>query len=274
LGKASPALDIHVPACDPQLLDLLIGELDEFHPTAIQELDTPHIQVFFTSPRERDAAARAIASTFGIHLIVRPLDVDHEDWAARSQARLQSITVGGITVSPPWDVRPGALIIRPSTGFGTGHHATTRLMLRALQQAAVDGRHVLDVGCGSGVLTLAAARLGAAAADGIDIDPEAIDNALENQGLNDLIGRVRFTVADLRGFTSPADVVMANLTGRLLQQSATRLWQLVEPDGILIASGFMESENPDVLAALERSFSLEKIDQEEEWLCAVWTRQP
>jgi ribosomal protein L11 methyltransferase len=123
-------------------------------------------------------------------------------------------------------------------------------------------------------LTLAAARLGAATAEGIDIDPEAVDNALENQGLNDLIGRVRFTVADLRECTATADIVLANLTGRLLQQSATRLRQFVEPDGVLIASGFMESEKPDVLAALERSFCLKKIEQEEEWMCAVWSRQP
>src|SRR5207249_9019986 len=101
LGKAWPALDIHVPGCDPQLQDLVVAELDDFQPTAIQE-DEHHqkLRAFFTSGNTRDAAARALASAFGNHLFTEPIDIEDEDWAARSQADLQPVTVGRVTVVP------------------------------------------------------------------------------------------------------------------------------------------------------------------------------
>ena len=287
LGKAWPALDIHIPGCDPQLQDLVLAELDYFQPTAIQEPDErPVLRAFFTTAESREAAARALASSFGSHLFVESLNIEDEDWAARSQAALRAITVGRIIVAPPWDVKKGRegfsgapaenpsrpifVIIRPSMGFGTGHHATTRLTLRALQALPLEGRTALDIGCGSGVLALAAVRLGASSATGIDIDPDALLNAIDNLDLNDLASLVRFEEGDFREMSSPADVVMANLTGSLLERSAAQLAALVKPSGLLIVSGFMESERASVVPALERYLTLEKLDQEEEWMCAVY----
>ncbi len=189
MGKVWHALDIHVPACDPQLQDLVLAELDDFQPTAIQEFDegAPKLRAFFTSSAPRDDAARALAVEFGTHLFVEAISVEDEDWAARSQSRLHAITIGRLTVAPPWE--PGSdpvftIIVNPSVGFGTGHHATTRLVLLALQNLPLERRTVLDIGCGSGVLAIAAAKLGAASATGIDIDADALDNARENAGLN------------------------------------------------------------------------------------------
>jgi ribosomal protein L11 methyltransferase len=285
LGRAWPALEVHLPACDPQLLELLLAELDDFHPTAIQETEEPQLRVFFNNGAERDAAARALASSFGIHLFLHSIDVDDEDWAARSQAGLRAVTVGRITIYPPWDVIPDperrtasasdpiGVIIRPSMGFGTGHHATTRLMLQAIQRAVIHGHSVLDVGCGSGVLALVAARLGGDPVIGIDVDPDAIQNASENAGLNDLADRITFAVADFREYPARASVVLANLTGGLIRQSAESLARLVQSDGLLIVSGFMEGERGDVLSALERYLIAGELGREEEWLSAVFRRR-
>ena len=158
-------------------------------------------------------------------------------------------------------------------GFGTGHHATTRLTLKALQELPLDNRTVLDIGCGSGVLAIAAVKLGARSAVGIDIDPDALENARENAALNDLDGRARFELGDFREMRIRADVVMANLTGGLLERSAQALAAALEPGGTLIVSGFMDSEEFAVLAALERYFVLQSIAREEEWLCASFQRQ-
>ena len=84
------------------------------------------------------------------------------------------------------------VVIHPSMGFGTGHHPTTRLVLRALQEVPLDNRTVLDIGCGSGVLAIAAVKLGARFAIGIDIDPDALENARENVELSGVTERVRF----------------------------------------------------------------------------------
>lgn len=274
MGKAWPALDIHVPSCDPQLSDLVLAELDDFQPTAVQELDdASRLRAFFTSAQSRDAAARALAASFGTHLFVELISVDDEDWAARSQAQLKPIAIGRIVVAPPWDIGSDPLltiIVRPSMGFGTGHHATTRLMLKALQQLPLENQTVFDIGCGSGVLAIAAVKLGARSAIGIDIDPDALLNARENAGLNDIGERVRFDEGDFRAMTDRASVVMANLTGALLERSGVKLAGLVAPGGFLVVSGFMDSERAAVTSALDAVAAFQSIAQEEEWLCATY----
>src|SRR5438874_795743 len=272
LGKAWPALDIHVPGCDPQLQDLVVAELDDFQPTAIQQdEDEQKLRAFFTSGTARDAAARSLGSAFGNHLFTEPIEIDDEDWAARSQAGLPPVTVGRITVVPEigdgfrlqasgfgpdtHDSATGqkskarslkptcfSIIIRPSMGFGTGHHATTRLMLNALQTINVRGRDVIDIGCGSGVLAIASIALGARSAVGIDIDPDALQSAAENVALNGVDDRVTLQQADFRETAAAASVVLANLTGGMVERYAEPLAGTVKPDGYLIISGFMETE--------------------------------
>jgi ribosomal protein L11 methyltransferase len=299
LGKSWPALDIHVghpnaaaasgapaPGCDPQLQELVLAELDDFQPTAIQELEpeeTAKVRAFFASADARAAAARALGAVFGAHLFVESVDVDDEDWAARSQAQLRAVIVGRLIVAPPWDVpektegkgqraEGNVLVIQPSMGFGTGHHATTRLTLLALQSLDLKDRTVLDIGCGTGVLAIASVTLGARSALGIDIDPDALGNANENAALNAVAPSVRFEERDFRDLSAPADIVVANLTGGLLEKSAAKLAQLVSPGGYLIVSGFMDSEDA-VLPSLERFLELKRVDQEDEWRCAVLARR-
>lgn len=273
MGKAWPALDIHVPSCDPQLQELVLAELDDFQPTAIQEPDdASRLRAFFTSPESRDDAARALARSFGAHLFVESINVDDEDWAARSQSQLSAITIGRVVVAPPWDMGSDpifTIIVKPSMGFGTGHHATTRLALKALQDIQLAHSAVLDIGCGSGVLAIAAVKLGAKSAIGIDIDPDALANARENAALNDVGDRVHFEEGDFREMSLLAAVVMANLTGGLLERSAATLAEMVAPGGFLIVSGFMNTEKDRVMPALERILEVQTLAQEEEWLCAV-----
>jgi ribosomal protein L11 methyltransferase len=146
-------------------------------------------------------------------------------------------------------------------GFGTGHHATTRLCLRALQAIGVTGKTVLDIGTGSGVLAIAASSLGAARVVGIDHDPDALQSARENLALNPDSHRTTFVLADLMAQPlSRADLVTANLTGSLLARAAPSLLAAVGPGGILIVSGLLAHERDDVC----RSFAPSSIVWEEE----------
>ena len=263
--KDWPALD--VPGAD----DLTLAALDDFSPTAVEERGDG-VRVFFSTREQRDAALAAFGAGRA-----EAVEVSDEDWAARSQQDLQPITVGRITItptaassaSPPSSIFPIVIVITPSMGFGTGHHATTRLCLAALQTLNLAGAEVLDVGTGSGVLAIAAARLGAARARGFDVDPDAVQSANENLQLNRETAGVSFAILDLAaGDVSPADVVTANLTGAMLVKFASRILAATSAGGSLILSGILAAEEDQVRQAFSAAHLLDRA-QENEWVCLL-----
>jgi len=249
-----PALRVRTSAPD-----LVLAAVDDFQPAALDERDDC-IRIFFAAGHARDAAHAALSAA---GFDVEPLDVDDEDWARRSQENLEPVTIDRITVSPPWAAprtphpaprallpAPIRIVINPSMGFGTGHHATTRLCLRELQNLPLAGRSVLDVGTGSGILAIAAARLGARRVVAIDSDADAIENARENVALNGDLEGIDLRVADIAQATlPPADVVLANITAAALIALADRLLALVNPSGTLIVSGILDEQAGGVRGA-------------------------
>jgi len=267
-----PALELRaVSLTDPADADDSVPALlDDYSPVAIEDLaerppppgglwdptyppipeppPTPlHWRVFFATDVIRKAAAHALGQAFPTLTLVS-IDLPDEDWAARSQASLTMIRAGRFIVAPPWDmpaaeVEATVIVIEPSMGFGTGHHATTRLCLRLLSQTDVSDLTVTDVGTGSGVLSMAAALNGARRVTGVDVDPDAIQSAESSARLNTLPDTIVFQVCDFRSSPlAPADLVLANLTGGMLTSSAPALMALVRPGGQLILSGFDHTE--------------------------------
>lgn len=269
--RSWPALDVGVgPLLDDT--ELLQAALADYAVTAVNE-DASSWRVFFQTPAERDRACNALRATF-TDLALEPVDVPDENWAARSQAALRAVRVGSIVVAPPWDVPASGspddmvIVIKPSMGFGTGHHATTRLCVAALQRLDLHGRSVMDVGTGSGVLAIAASVMGAEPVRAFDDDDDAVASARENLALNPT-ARVVVDVGDLRATgRAAADVVLANLTGGLLVAAAPELRHLTKPGGRLILSGFLRVEEADVLRAFS-PLTLEHRDEEEDWLCVT-----
>jgi ribosomal protein L11 methyltransferase len=292
--SAWPALEVH--QADPQISDLIQAFLLDFGIAAIDDTLPDLSRVFFHDASDRDRAADALREQF-TGLNIRAVDVPDEDWAARSQAGLKAVQVGGIVVAPPWDVplsgiedrgsgigdpgsgvrnaEPIVIVIQPSMGFGTGHHATTRLCLAAIQHIDLHGLRVVDIGTGSGVLAIAASRLGAATVVAIDDDPDAVAAARDNLTLNPG-AQVTIELIDLRipdripdpGSRIPAqfDVVVANLTGGLLIAAAARLASLAGPSGRLVLGGFMDDEESGVLRAFS-GLDVKWRGQEDEWVC-------
>jgi ribosomal protein L11 methyltransferase len=281
--SAWPALEVH--RANPQTSDLIQAFLLDFGIAAIDDTLPDLSRVFFHDAGDRDRAVDAVRQQFS-DITIRAVDVPDEDWAARSQASLKAVQIGGIVVAPPWDVplpairdpgsgirnaEPIVIVIQPSMGFGTGHHATTRLCLAALQQIDLHDLRVVDIGTGSGVLAIAASRLGAATVVAIDDDADAIASARDNLTLNP-DARVRIDVCDLRipdpgsWFPDNFDVIVANLTGGLLIAAAARLRWLAGPSGRLVLSGFMDDEERDVIRAFA-GLETEWRAQEDEWVC-------
>jgi ribosomal protein L11 methyltransferase len=253
-----PALDItFLNSADPFLRDRLYAQLDDFAPVAIQEDDTGEFahrwRVFFRSAASRDAARVVIASDASVQ--TSPISVPDEDWARRSQDNLKAIEAGGLIIAPPWDVPAGktpVIIIEPSTGFGTGHHATTRLCLVLLQKLKVHGARVLDIGTGSGVLALAAWKLGAGDVVAVDNDSDALANARDNIARNGAAPAIDIICDDLETLRiQRADIVLANLTGAVLVRYAAELRGLAMDGGYFILSGFA----PDDVAVIRAAFA-------------------
>lgn len=289
------ALVIQAAGIDPtgELEGQVTARLTDFNPIAIEDLadfplppgglwdptyppipDPPPAplswRAFFTTAADRAGARQALQRDFPA-LALADLDVPDEDWAARSQRELTAVEAGRFVVAPPWAM-PAELhdrtlvVIEPSMGFGTGHHATTRLCLRALSALDLHGRSVVDLGTGSGVLALAAALAGAKSVVAIDVDQDAIDNARHNAGLNRPFVPPSFEVADFRERTMrSADLVMANLTGGMLRSTADAIRALVARHGTLLISGFDESERDAVRDAFG-AWAHETSATEETWI--------
>ena len=265
MSRTWPALVVSglAPANDAESIHAILAS---HNVAAIDEPSEEEWRIFFGATADRDAALAALRERFP-NLRFDVLDVADENWAARSQESLRRIQVGRIIVAPPWDT-PITIVIRPSMGFGTGHHATTRLCIAALQRVSLDRSTVLDVGTGSAVLAIAASRLGAEEVTGIDDDQDAIQSAWDNLSLNPS-AQVTLIVGDLRSTELvPADIILANLTGGLLIQSAERLRKLTNAQGRLILSGFTADEERDVLAAFG-ALSVEHRGEEEGWICVI-----
>ena len=277
--RPSSALVLSFPATSTAAdRDRLVALLADTGLLAIHEDDVTRPSrgaVHFVDAAARDQAASAISNTDDFRdLAVECAEIADEDWARRTQADLPAVRVGRIIVAPPWDIPSPAAVdddaivveIEPSRGFGTGHHQSTRLCLGLLQQRQLAGCRVIDVGTGSGVLAIAAARLGARQVIAFDEDRDAVENAEENAIRNGVSGIVDLEVLDLSAATLPAaDVVTANLTGTLLQRHADRLIRLTRTDGVLLVSGFTHEEAERVLNAFSPR-SVVASAEEEGWM--------
>ncbi|AHF90849.1 ribosomal protein L11 methyltransferase [Opitutaceae bacterium TAV5] len=193
-----------------------------------------------------------------------------QDWRDSYKAHFHPWQFGRLHWVPVWErdrytlpAGDGAIWLDPGLAFGTGNHETTRLCVERLVRQAeayaaaaadgsgLDGRRVIDAGCGSGILALSAARLGFREVDAFDNDPEAIRVSRENAALNELAGAVRFyegdLVSGLAGRT--ADIVLANIQADVLMRFVKPLVGAVAPGGLLVLSGILAHENEQVRAA-------------------------
>lgn len=208
------------------------------------------------------AAALPATTPYGIHRI------DDQDWVRLTQSQFTPQRVSPrLWVVPTWRqvVDAGAINIRldPGLAFGTGTHPTTRLCLRWLDAKIIPGATVIDYGCGSGILAIAAMKLGATRAQGVDIDEQALlaarNNAMQNQ-----TDASFFAAAD--ELKSRATVVVANILANPLTVLAPLLAALTAPSGMIALSGILAPQADDVRDVYRPWFDMHSTDHEDEWV--------
>jgi ribosomal protein L11 methyltransferase len=210
-----------------------------------------------------------------VELTARP--IYEQDWAVNWREFFGVVETGGrIVVVPTWvdhEPRPGQRVIRldPGRAFGTGHHETTRLCLRALERHVRPGASVLDVGTGSGILAIAAALLGAGHVLAVDIDPTAVEVARENCSANGV--EVVLRAGALESRPGQFDVVVANISAPANIALAPLFGASVRPDGILILSGLLEENVAEVSAAVAPLFEPLGVELERDWAALDFVRR-
>ncbi|HET7461528.1 MAG TPA: 50S ribosomal protein L11 methyltransferase [Longimicrobium sp.] len=271
----------------PELAGLVADGLLALGGAAVEEKDGALITylpapddpgAFVAEARERLAEWLPEGTEVGVTWTWQP----NEDWAAEWKRGLAPRRVTDRIVVKPtwteWDAAPGQVVIDvdPQMAFGTGEHATTRGCLRLLDGALRPRDRVLDVGSGSGILAIAAVRLGAREAVAVEYDPDANLNARENLERNGVEPSVTLieAMADdaLLARLGRFDLVLANILSGvirpLLPAMRRSLGGLAE--GRLIVSGILRSESPDVVRDAEAAgFRVERVDEEEEWWSAL-----
>jgi ribosomal protein L11 methyltransferase len=226
---------------------------------------------------KQNARAMVAAAALAIGIDAPPYDtqaLEDRDWVRASQSQFKPLEVGSrLWVGAHWHQAPaGRLAVRidPGLAFGTGSHPTTRLVLGFLEERIRGGERVLDYGCGSGILAIAAARLGAAAVDAVDVDPQAVETTAENAAVNGV--QIRAALPD----ELPAatyDIVISNILAQPLIVLAPLLAARASPGARLALAGLLDAQAGEVAAAYRDWFDMEAAATDEGWTLLAGVRR-
>lgn len=205
--------------------------------------------------------------------------VDDGQWKDSYKEHFKTIDLtDNIIVKPSWEPVPEnntkkVLELDPGMAFGTGDHATTSMCAVLMDEAGCEGKKVLDIGTGSGILAIAADLLGASDILGVDIDPSAVEVAIENAEANGCGDNVRFIEGDLtKGIDFRADIVVANLMAEMVVMLISSVRKHLLPEGVFISSGILVEKKDMVIEALDKAgFETVKVMEKGEW-CAILAR--
>lgn len=196
-------------------------------------------------------------------------EVAEQNWVQLTQSQFDPIRVSDrLWIVPSWHVAPDpeaiVLVLDPGMAFGTGSHPTTRLCLEWLERTVSTDISILDYGCGSGILAIAAAKLGAKDVLGVDIDLQAVSAAKSNAELNNVSARFEDSTREIKG---QFDIVVANILSNPLKALAPAICAHVRPGGRLALSGILTEQSDDLIEAYSPYIPLSIADSRDGWVC-------
>ncbi len=289
-------LQITIPTTDPSLQEILIALLPSLGYEGFEQQDAA-LQAFL--PEEQfnaaaleslleslapptDPAASDPAAPESPRLTYTTQRLEERNWNEEWEKSFEPVQVGDFCAvrahfHTPIPGVTHELVITPKMSFGTGHHATTYMMLQGMQNLDVHGRRVLDFGTGTGVLAILAERLGASEVIAVDNDDWSIDNARENLAANHCT-RIRILQTDTipsPGATGPFDIILANINKHVILGQLGSLEQQLAPRGVILLSGLLENDLEDIEnEAVKQNLSISVRMTKGAWLCLKVERRP
>lgn len=244
-------------------------------PAAVDLWPVCRLSALFAKGTDAGKALARVSAALGAAVPAHSIAaIADDDWVRQTQQQFQPTCVApNLWIVPSWcepvDAKAINLRLDPGLAFGTGSHPTTRMCLRWLALHLSGGETVLDYGCGSGILAIAAAKLGAGAVAGVDVDTQAITASRDNAERNNVAARFDLPEAVK---ASRYDVVVANILANPLQLLAPLLASRVRAGGQLVLSGILEAQAAAVAAAYERWFTIDVWSCEEGWVALAGSR--
>jgi ribosomal protein L11 methyltransferase len=240
---------------------------------AIQDLDgkTHLIRLLTSASVDSNIINKDICKKLDVDVIevLNEEIFEDRDWIQYSKSQFREIHItNNLTVLPPWVVDKNqngvSIVIEPGSGFGTGSHPTTKLCLKWIDNNISSDCQILDYGCGSGILSIAAEKLGCSKVDGIDNDHQALVNAERNKTLNS--SNVNFFHSDNYIQKDEYDITVANILLNTIVLLKEKLVSSLKPGGTLILSGILEDQASSIIDTFRNEMMIRIIDQKEGWL--------
>ena len=225
-------------------------------------------------PDEPDAFLKGL-STSGLK--ISNVNVEKEeprDYAELTRQYFRPIRIGNLTIRAPWNKKQNngrEIIIEPGMAFGSGRHESTRIMVKLMDDVDFEGKTVLDIGCGSGILALYAHLLGAGMIIAVDNDSDAIFNAKKNVSLN-RVDTINLVCAHLQDIHEAFDVVLANIDIKTFSEHSAKIASLVDRNGLLFISGILR-KNKSQLLCLFPGWSVVQVYRKNSWCGFLLSRQ-
>lgn len=271
-------MSLHIEAPEGAERERVVQMLMDGGAGAVQEVGPALLTHLLEGPA-LDPLCEALAAA-GAH--VQRTELGEVDWSTRWITRVGVQRIGRIAVAPPWmsdDIADAEIqiLIEPAMAFGTGEHETTRGVLALMQNLVEPGALVADLGSGSGVLAIAAAALGAGRVVAIEMDPDAIGNAIENIERNGVAHQVTVLEGDaaaLLPLVAPVSLIVANIISSVIIELSPAMSRALPSGGRAVISGILVTEREHLMASLAADgWTLESELREGEWWSSVIARQ-
>ena len=261
----------------------LNGMYGELVDESILNADKTKAKISIFVPEEKNLLEyitfiEAKLSSLGIDFTKETEGMQEENWADSWKKYFKPIPLGRVTIVPAWEsyeAKEGEIIVSidPGMAFGTGTHETTRLVMKIMQDVVKGGEQVLDVGCGSGILSICASKLGAKSCNAYDIDPVAVKVTRENAEISGCTNITAGTSDLLRGVEKKAegyDICVANIVAEIILRMLPDIKEYLTPCAPIILSGIVKEREDDIKnAALSLGFTLERIERENDWVAML-----